>query len=325
MSEKQHDDSKEGIAANGELPSSSKPFASSEFALVQPYTHLLSVPGKGVRGMLIDAFNLWIHVGADQVSKVKSIIEKLHNASLLVDDIEDNSQLRRGIPVAHTIFGVAHTINCANLVYFLAFNDVCALGQPAAVEAFRDELIRLHRGQGQDIWWRDNFICPTEQEYKSMVMMKTGGLFRLAVRLMQACTDDPQGRTIDLNPIVDDFAVYFQIRDDYMNLQSTEYGKNKDFCEDITEGKYSFPMIHHISCAKDDQKLQKILRQRTTEQSLKRYALRLMRATGSLTYTRQVVIQYFEKMLSRIDELGGNPGLQKIVSKLQADFLKAED
>lgn len=51
-----------------------------------------------------------------------------------------------------------------------------------------DELINLHRGQGMDLFWRDSLTCPTEQEYIEMVNNKTGGLLRLAVKLMQACS-----------------------------------------------------------------------------------------------------------------------------------------
>ena len=86
---------------------------------------------------------------------IKQIIGELHNASLLIDDIEDNSQLRRGIPVAHSIYGVPNTINCANYVYFLALERVHMLANPRAMGVFVYELLNLHRGQGQDILWRD--------------------------------------------------------------------------------------------------------------------------------------------------------------------------
>jgi len=48
-----------------------------------------------------------------------------------------------------------------------------------------EEMLRLHRGQGYDIYWRDALVCPTEADYFEMVMDKTGGLFRLAVGLMR--------------------------------------------------------------------------------------------------------------------------------------------
>lgn len=57
------------------------------------------------------------------------------------------------------------------------------------VQIYTDELINLHRGQGMDLFWRDTLTCPNEDDYLEMVGNKTGGLFRLAVKLMQAESD----------------------------------------------------------------------------------------------------------------------------------------
>lgn len=102
--------------------------------LLAPYHYIASVPGKDVRGKLIDCFNLWLKVPEESVSEVKDIIGDLHNASLLIDDIEDNSKLRRGVPVAHSIFGVAPVINTANYVYFLALERCHQLGNDSAMK-----------------------------------------------------------------------------------------------------------------------------------------------------------------------------------------------
>ena len=103
-----------------------------------------------------------------------------------MDDVEDSSLLRRGIPVAHSIFGTAQTINSANYVYFLALQELVKLNNTEVVQIYTDELINLHRGQGMDLFWRDTLTCPNEEDYLEMVGNKTGGLFRLAVKLMQA-------------------------------------------------------------------------------------------------------------------------------------------
>ena len=146
--------------------------------LLEVYDYINQVPGKDVRGRLIDAFNAWLRIPADTIGVIKAIITELHNASLLVDDIEDNSTLRRGIPVAHSIYGVPTTINSANYVYFLALERCHQLGNPAAMNIFVHELLNLHRGQGQDILWRDNLRCPTEEEYRRMVLASPDGLRR---------------------------------------------------------------------------------------------------------------------------------------------------
>ncbi len=158
--------------------------------LLEAFEYISQVPGKDVRGQLIDAFQVWFQIPEDRVRTIKKLIGELHNASLLIDDIEDDSTLRRGIPVAHSIYGVPTTINCANYVYFMALERCHRLGNSHAMNVFVLELLNLHRGQGQDILWRDNLRCPSEGEYERMVLDKTGGLFRLAVGLMQAFSDD---------------------------------------------------------------------------------------------------------------------------------------
>merc|ERR1711964_371962 len=90
--------------------------------LKQPYAYLLQIPGKRIRSKLIDAFDVWLRIPGAIKTEIKAIVEMLHTASLLLDDIEDNSELRRGIPVAHHIYGVPSTINSANYMMFLAMD-----------------------------------------------------------------------------------------------------------------------------------------------------------------------------------------------------------
>ncbi|KAF1921231.1 isoprenoid synthase domain-containing protein [Ampelomyces quisqualis] len=157
-----------------------------ENILLAPYEYLAQHPGKDIRGQFIAAFNVWLQVPHESLDVISSVVKLLHTASLLIDDIEDASELRRGLPVANNIFGVAQTINSANYVYFKALSELETLDNPELVKIFTSELLNLHRGQGLDLYWRDTSTCPSELEYLDMVNHKTGGLFRLAVKLMQA-------------------------------------------------------------------------------------------------------------------------------------------
>lgn len=129
--------------------------------IIEPFTYISQIPGKDVRGTFIDCFQQWLKIPEDKLLIIKDIVRSLHNASLLVDDIEDSSKLRRGVPVAHSIYGVASTINCANYVYFLALDKCRMLGKAEAIDIFVTEILNLHRGQGLDILWRDQCHCPT--------------------------------------------------------------------------------------------------------------------------------------------------------------------
>lgn len=160
--------------------------AEKDKILLGPYDYLDAQPGKDIRSQLIAAFNEWLEVPPDSLGVITKVVGMLHTASLLVDDVEDSSLLRRGLPVAHSIFGTAQTINSANYVYFRALQELQRLKNSKAITIYTEELLNLHRGQGMDLFWRDTLTCPSEDDYLEMVGNKTGGLFRLAVKLMQA-------------------------------------------------------------------------------------------------------------------------------------------
>lgn len=87
---------------------------------------------------------------------------------LRLDDIEDNSPLRRGFPATHVVFGVNQTINSANLLMIKALKAAESLS-PLAVRIFIERLVDGHIGQGLDLYWTHNTEIPTEEDYFTMV------------------------------------------------------------------------------------------------------------------------------------------------------------
>lgn len=83
--------------------------------LLEPYEYLEANPGKDFRSKMILAFDSWIKVpSSEDREMIKRIVSMLHTASLLVDDVEDGSELRRGAPVAHKIFGVVSSTSVSS-------------------------------------------------------------------------------------------------------------------------------------------------------------------------------------------------------------------
>lgn len=292
-----------------------------ERIVMGPYEYLFHSPGKDIRKQLIEAFNAWLKVPPESLAIITDVVGMLHTASLLVDDVEDSSILRRGLPVAHSIFGTAQTINSANYVYFAALQELLKLENPRAIKIYSDELCNLHRGQGMDLFWRDTLTCPSEDDYLEMVGNKTGGLFRLAIQLMQAESRNEKWATSlhakhalthtrprHFVPLVNTIGLLFQIRDDYMNLSSTEYAENKGLCEDLTEGKFSFPIIHSIRSNPQNRQLINILKQKTTDDEVKKYAVKYMESTGSFEYCKVILRDLKEKALVMVEELDGGTG-----------------
>lgn len=86
---------------------------------------------------------------------------------------------------------------------------------------------------------------------------------------------------------------HFQIRDDYQNLQSAEYTSQKGFCDDLDEGKLSFPIIHHLSQDDTSCEIRELLRSRqetgSMSKEMKLHALELLEKSGSLEYTKETL------------------------------------
>lgn len=102
----------------------------------------------------------------------------------------------------------------------------------------------------------------------------------------------------DCVPLVDLLGIIFQIRDDYQNLQNEQYAKNKGFAEDITEGKFSYPIVHSIRSGAANggsSELMNILRQKTDDEAVKRYTICILEKTGSFEYTRLKLVDLMAK------------------------------
>lgn len=288
----------------------------SEKAITRPFDYVMSLPGKNFRTQVLAAFNIWLQVDERSLGIIDRVVGMLHNASLVIDDIQDGSPLRRGFPAAHRIFGTAQSINAANYVYFLAQKELIHLDNPSkAFQIYNEEMLNLHRGQGIELFWRDSMTVPTEDEYLLMISNKTGGLFRLAARLMQ----NVSSRTHDILPLTDLMGLMFQIRDDYNNLCSEQMTAQKGYCEDLTEGKFSLPVIHSIqtssTCNND---LFNILKMRTEDAGLKSHALWYIRThTRSLDYTKAMLQELHRQAQVAVGRIGAsNDMIDGLLNKL---------
>ncbi|KAL2793751.1 isoprenoid synthase domain-containing protein [Aspergillus keveii] len=154
--------------------------------LEAPINYIQSLSSKNVRLQLIDAFNLWLGLPSQSLKIVKEIVSDLHNSSLILDDIQDGSLLRRGGTAAHIIFGKAQSMNSATYMFVRAAKQVHELANPSLMTVLLEELDTLFLGQSWELKWRFSGQCPSEEEYFAMVDCKTGAMFHMLIRLMLA-------------------------------------------------------------------------------------------------------------------------------------------
>lgn len=252
--------------------------------VLEPYNYLEGIPSNNnnIRSTFLNAFNeLYYHIENEELLlKIGEVISIFHNSSLLIDDIEDDSNFRRGFPAAHTKYGTPLTINCGNLMYFVALQkaqtdlpryynsinngtiDVKDLSFHI-LQILLDEMLNLHHGQGLDIYWRDNGIytrdhLPKIEEYLQMIMNKTGGLFRLSVKLLELFSTTFKSSSVI--PLANLLGIIYQIRDDYLNLVDLNYSHMKGYTgEDLIEGKLSLPILHCLQTYSNQSPVYKVL------------------------------------------------------------------
>lgn len=224
--------------------------------LIQPNKELIDLGGKRWRPLfMILCYELLCKesknaLPIDSVYKLTPLVEFVHTASLIHDDIEDSADLRRGKPAAHITFGLDTALNAGSWLYFVAPVSIDNLDLPAEqklmfYQLYTLELRKLHLGQAMDIFWhREKDVFPTMDEYKAMVKNKTGTLASLAAQTGILAS----GQTLEIAQQFGDIAanigIGFQIIDDVINLTTGNVGKKRG--DDIVEGKKSLPILIHI-------------------------------------------------------------------------------
>ncbi|KAI5967890.1 DPH5 [Candida margitis] len=331
-------------------------FDSTHKLICQPYDYLSGLPSNNnnIRRKFIRIFNqLFFGDGLTEIELegINEVISILHNSSLLIDDIEDNSKYRRGFPSAHVKYGQPLTINCANLMYFKAMKIAGNLLDYSSRKdygseitdnyngrlqdthkALVSEMINLHNGQGLDIYWRD-FLpelpkLPTVEDYLDMVQNKTGGLFRLSVKLLKACSPKPPSEEeFDRIVAIANLAgIIYQVRDDYLNLVDARYSTMKGIAgEDLIEGKLSLPILINLREEKDwaNSPVHKILyefrssKQRSKQPGLLQDAVTYLHNTDSMHATYRTLELFKNKFHELLDEFGyGDSELYKLIETL---------
>ena len=231
--------------------------------LIEPNSSLIALGGKRWRPLfLILCYEMAKEMNDQNKARALSpeaayaltpLVEFVHTASLIHDDIEDNADLRRGKAAAHISYGLDTALNSASWLYFEA--PVCLQSSQTAgltdgqrltfYKLYTNELRRLHLGQAMDIYWhRQKDIFPSLDEYQAMVRSKTGTLASLAAQVGFIAGGAAEEEAAEYGKIAAEIGVGFQIIDDVINLTKGNPGKKRG--DDIVEGKKSLPVLIHI-------------------------------------------------------------------------------
>ena len=228
-------------------------------------------------------------------------LELLHNAFLVHDDVEDESDSRRGRPTLHELYGTAVAVNTGDALILLglrALIDSRATLGPRLTLRLLEEAERMGResveGQAIELGWRrDVALHLTDADYLDMVLRKTCWYTTIfpsrAGALIGTRSEDDLDRFLRFGFFL---GAAFQVQDDVLNLAGDAVSYGKEMSGDILEGKRTLILLHLLREASDAERdrLTAFLHLGRSERSAVDVAwiLERMKARGSLAYARQV-------------------------------------
>jgi geranylgeranyl pyrophosphate synthase len=244
------------------------------------------------------------------------IPEVVHNGTLMVDDIEDASEYRRGKPCTYKIFGLDIAINAGNAMYYLPLlpllenrDEVSQRKLAQVYEVYAQEMINLSLGQAMDIAWHRGMANAdeiSEKDYLQMCAYKTGTLARMAVKIAAVLCDADEQLVEKLGYFAESLGIGFQLKDDVLDLTSAQFTEKKGGRgQDITEGKRSLPVIHtlKVSNIRDRKRLVEILNRHTSDQKLRDEAIAIMQRYDSIEYAKRFARRIVKRSWNEAEQL----------------------
>ncbi|XP_063925300.1 terpene synthase-like [Zophobas morio] len=182
-----------------------------------------------------------------------------------------------------------------------------------AVDDFITLGIRFFTGQGMEIYFRDIQQCPTFDDYKVQVLGKSNAVLKWGVQMLEFCAK--KENTNFSEDLYTKIGLVLQIYDDYLNLHSAKYATVRVFCDDLDEGKFTFPMIHGIQSHPNDHRLLDMLKRRPLDMESKKLFVDILESFGSFEYTRRELEKLKIGILTDADSMnmGKNPYLERIL------------
>ena len=278
---------------------------SSDVVLVnQVAEHIIAAGGKRLRPMLLLlAARALGHRGAD-AHQLAAVVEFIHTATLLHDDVVDESDLRRGRKTANALFGNAASVLVGDFLYSRSFQLMVELERMPVMKILADTTNAIAEGEVLQLLHVRN-PDTDEPAYLKVIERKTAVLFAAATRLgalLAGEGEDVQQRMHDYGMAL---GYAFQIADDVLDYSADEAALGKHLGDDLAEGKATLPLIHAIRHADDATRARLRAVVEAGEVEAMPEVLAAIETTGGIAYSRQRAVDYAnaaERALEGLDE-----------------------
>ncbi|MBA6354688.1 MULTISPECIES: octaprenyl diphosphate synthase [unclassified Colwellia] len=287
----------------------------SDVALInQLGVYIVNAGGKRMRPMLtVLAARAFGYQGNDHIS-IAAIIEFIHTATLLHDDVVDESNMRRGRETANALFGNSASVLVGDFLYTRSFQMMTKLGNMRIMDILSDTTNIVAEGEVLQLM-NCNDPNTTEESYFQVIYCKTAKLFEAATRLAAVIA----GQDEKIEKAMQEYGKYlgtaFQLVDDIMDYTADAKAMGKNIGDDLAEGKPTLPLLYAMKHGNAQQKqlISDAIEHCNGMEHLDEI-LAAMEQTGSLVYTQKQAEREADKAIDALKILPESEHKQALIS-----------
>lgn len=278
----------------------------SDVGLVENIGHyLVEAGGKRLRPLLVLLTARALGYEGKQHLELAAIIEFIHTATLLHDDVVDMSNLRRGRPTANANWGNAPSVLVGDFLYSRAFQMMVSIGSMDVMAILSNTTNVIAEGEVQQLV---NAKDPnvTEENYFQVIDKKTAILFAAASEVAAVIAGASSAQRKALSHYGSHLGIAFQLMDDALDYTGDAATLGKNVGDDLAEGKPTLPLIYAMRTGTPAQSELVAATIRKGDASQLPAILEIVQTTGGMAYTLACAKEHVAQALTLLDELPAN-------------------
>lgn len=287
----------------------------SDVALInQLGIYIVNAGGKRMRPMLTVLAARALKCPNSDFIDIAAIIEFIHTATLLHDDVVDESNMRRGRETANALFGNGASVLVGDFLYTRSFQMMTKLGNMNIMNILSNATNIVAEGEVLQLM-NCNDPDTTEASYMEVIYCKTAKLFEAATRLAAVVANQPKEIEVAMQSYGKHLGTAFQLVDDIMDYTADAKEMGKNVGDDLAEGKPTLPLIHTMNngSAIQRQLIRDAIEHCNGMEHLDEI-LAVMDETGSIAYTQKMAEQEADKAINALAILPDSEHKQALIA-----------
>ncbi len=288
----------------------------------QVTAHLVEAGGKRLRPMLTLAAADLCGYGGDYDVHLAATVEFIHTATLLHDDVVDESAQRRGRPTANLLWDNKSSVLVGDYLFARAFQLMVEPGSLRVLDILANASATIAEGEVLQLTAARD-LATTEDIYLQVVRGKTAALFSAATEVGGVIADAPEDQIKALFEYGDALGIAFQIVDDLLDYQGDTKATGKNVGDDFRERKLTLPVIKAIAAADTEERAfwKRVIEKGDQRDGDLDHALGLLQAHGALDQTRREALEWATRAKAALASLPEHPVRQMLLDL--ADYVVA--